>query len=629
MNKNIYVNFAITALIIVAIGFACMMISAIDRIVSRTEKVSEQLTDMKRELKELKRDIARHQITGVASQGKHSGNQTPSSVPAVGKIANLEFYNKNAQSGGRMIFAVSADTKNMNNMVNNDATVSTLWGYANESLAALNYKNLEEHQPELAESWEISADKMTYTVKLKKGVLWHDFKDPVTGKEWKNVEVTAHDFKFYVDVIKNTDTDCAPLRVYFKDLDKIEVVNDHEFKICWKKKYFKSVEITLGLSPLPRHLYHAYDGPFNGKKFNDDHQRNRLIVGCGPYRFVKWDKGQKLIMKRFEKYYGRNYGVMPALEHLVFEVINHPHTRFQALLSKKLDSLGLTPDQWVHKTATSEFGDKGFLGKYKYPKRAYYYLGYNQKNPLFKDKRVRQAFAHLIDRKRILKDVYYGLGRIITGPFFVDSVYYDKNVQPYEFSVKKASQLLKEAGWSDTDGDGILDKDGKNFEFSILQVSNSSIQQKMLPIIKEGMAKGGIVMKIQSVEWSVLLERLENRNFDACTLGWTAALSPDPYQLWHSSQADVKSSSNHIGFKNKKADKLIEEIRVTFDLKKRTELCHKFHRLLHDLQPYTFLFSPDNLRVLNKRYKNVRVFPLGVPERIMWVPDAQQQAIAE
>jgi peptide/nickel transport system substrate-binding protein len=162
------------------------------------------------------------------------------------------------------------------------------------------------------------------------------------------------------------------------------------------------------------------------------------------------------------------------------------------------------------------------------------------------------------------------------------------------------------------------------FEFTILQVANNPIQQKMLPIIKEDFAKAGINMKIQTLEWSVLLQRLTEKNFDVCVLGWTLPYESDPYQVWHSSQADKKHSSNHIGFKNKKADQLIEEIRRTFDVKKRIELCREFHRILHDEQPYTFLFAPYSLLAQSKRYKNVHKFPLGIPTEIMWTPKSEQ-----
>jgi peptide/nickel transport system substrate-binding protein len=127
-----------------------------------------------------------------------------------------------------------------------------------------------------------------------------------------------------------------------------------------------------------------------------------------------------------------------------------------------------------------EFGPDGFIKKFKYPSHSYSYIGYNLRNPLFQDRKVRLALTHLVNRDRILKDVYYGLARIITGPFFSESKSYDKSIASYPFSVETAAKLLADAGWKDVDGDGILEKDGKKFEFTILQVANHPIQKKML-----------------------------------------------------------------------------------------------------------------------------------------------------
>ncbi len=334
---------------------------------------------------------------------------------------------------------------------------------------------------------------------------------------------------------------------------------------------------------------------------------------------MKWEKGQRIILSKWDKYYGNKLGIEPPLSEMIFEVIKHPNTQLQALQSKDIDKMGFTQEQWVNKTDGKEFkGKNAFINKFKYTSKSYSYIGWNQKKDLFKDKKVRQALTHLVNREKILKDVYYNLGRIVTGNFFIDSVYNDKSIKPYEFNIEKAKQLLKNAGWEDTNGDMILDKNSKNFEFTILAVSNHPIHQKMLPIIKEDMAKVGIIMDVQKLEWPVYVQRLNEKKFDACTLGWGMGFESDPHQIWHSSHADKDSSSNHISFKNKKADELIDKIRVEFDLEKRTKLCHQFHQLLHEEQPYTFLFSSYSLVGVNKNLKNAKVFPVGLPSKIMY-----------
>ena len=553
---------------------------------------------------------------------------TPEKRNADVPMANAQFFDPDAVSGDRFITSIAADTKNMNYLINIDATLgNALMPRVMDSLGVRAYDDLNKFLPQMAESWSVSPDGLRIRVKLREGILWHDFTDPVTKKVWKDVPVTSEDFKFYVDVVKNPKVDAAPMRTYLSDLDSVRVINDREFEVIWKKRYFLSLDMTLSLSPLPRHLYHAYEGPFDPERFNNDNERNRILVGCGPYRFIKWDKGHRILMTRWEKYYGARYGTMPPVKELAFDVIQHPNTRLQALLSKDLDAAPLTPDQWIHRTNSREFGPDGFLRKFKTSQLVYNYLGFNLSNPLFRDAKTRVALSHLVDRDRIVKDIYYGLAVPVSGPFFPEGPAYDKSVKPYSYSPELAKKLLAEAGWRDEDGDGILERGGQKFKFTLMYPNANETYKRMLPIIKEAMAKAGVQMELLGLEWSVCVQRLEKKSFDMCALGWSGGLNPDPFQLWHSSQADIEGSSNHIRFKNAEADRLIESIRVTFDASERQKLYHRFHRLVHEEQPYIFLFAPADLNALNSRYRNVREFPLGIVDTILWTPKAQQLSL--
>ena len=540
--------------------------------------------------------------------------------------ANAQYYDRKAQSGGRIVEAIATDLGNLNPLTVNEATVSTFWGLANSSLAEYNYEKPGVYEPLLAQSWEESPDHRTFRIRLRPGVLWHDFKDPVTGKEWKNVPVTAHDFKFYIDAVKNPDVDAAPLRGYLSGIKEVRVINDLEFEVVWSEPYFLAKSVTLSLSPLPRHFYHAYEGPFDGKKFNDDNERNRMIVGCGPYRMVSWERGKQIVFRRFEKYFGRSLGIMPPIRARVFRVIQHPSTRLQALVSGDIDSNSLTPEQWINNTGSKAFTD-GTIKKFRYPSMSFSYIGLNQKNPLFSDRRVRVALSHLINRERLLKDVYHGLATPVSGTFFTGSQGYDKNIKPYPFDPAKAKALLKEAGWTDTDGDGILDKDGKPFKFTLIFPGVNPTYTRMTPILKEDFAAAGVQLEVLALEWSVVIQRMEGRNFDAVMAGWSTPLNSDPYQLWHSKNASTAGSSNFISFSNPEADKLIEELHNSFDDETRVAIYHKFHKLLHEEQPYLFLFSQDNLVAISGRYQNLRIFPLGLPKEILWTPRDKQKPV--
>ena len=177
------------------------------------------------------------------------------------------------------------------------------------------------------------------------------------------------------------------------------------------------------------------------------------------------------------------------------------------------------------------------------------------------------------------------------------------------------------------DHDGILEKDGKKLTFTVIFPGSATTYRKMLPIIKEDMAKAGVRMDLLGIEWSVLVKRVEEKSFEACALGWTGTLKPDPFQLWHSSQASIPSSSNHCSYVSKEADSLIEKIRLTFDGKERTRLYHKFHSLIYEDAPYIFLFAPRNLTVIHNRYQNVKVFRDFLATDLLWVQAPQQKKL--
>lgn len=612
-NKSFLTPVLLFLCLIVLTVIGLGVVTAIDRQRFQTEALTKAVSELSDRIDLLQsRGVAIGGGAGAAS-GERAGN--------------AEFFDPNADQGGRLILAITSDTGNMNSIINNDATVSDFWGLTFDALAVRHMKDIDRFVPQMAESWSLSDDKLTYHVKLRKGILWHDFTDPETGKRWENVEVTAEDFKFFVDVIKDETVNAAPLRSYFADLKEVRVLNDYEFEVVWERPYILSEEITLGLTPLPRHFYHAYEGPFDGAKFNDDHVRNRMIVGCGPYQFDSWEKGKRVVFKRFEKYYGRSLGIMPAIKTVVYDLIQHPNTRLQALKSQTLDADSLTTEQWVNNTDTPEFGEDGILRKMRLPSMSFTYIGLNLANPLFQDRNVRIALSHLVDRKRLMHDVYHDLVRPVSGPFFTDSSANDPGIEPYEYDVEKAKKMLAEAGWKDTDGDGVLDKDGKPFQFTVIYTNSSATDQKLLPILKEDFARAGVKLEILSLEWSVLLERIDKRQFDAVRLAWRMSISNDPYQIWHSDNLKVEASSNFISFANPEADRLIMEIRTCFDQEKRTQLYHEFHRLIHEEEPYLFLFTPYDLFVINRRYENVKEFPLGIYQNTFWVPKAKQMPV--
>jgi ABC-type transport system substrate-binding protein len=241
-------------------------------------------------------------------------------------------------------------------------------------------------------------------------------------------------------------------------------------------------------------------------------------------------------------------------------------------------------------------------------------MGFNQQRDLFKDKRVRWAISHAVPINDIIEKIYFDLASPITGPFLPGSTANDDRIKPVPFDLEKARKLLDEAGWKDTDQNGVRDNvvAGKKVEavFDLMIYAESPQYRQIAEIIRENCRKIGIEVQITPAQWALMLQKLRKKEFDATILGWALNWKGDPFQLWHGSQADLPESSNSIAYKNPEVDKLIEQLRVTMDEDQQTELFHKIHRLIYDDQPYTFLFMDQATVGYDARLENVHFYKI-------------------
>jgi peptide/nickel transport system substrate-binding protein len=214
----------------------------------------------------------------------------------------------------------------------------------------------------------------------------------------------------------------------------------------------------------------------------------------------------------------------------------------------------------------------------------------------------------------------YDIGSVAAGPFWPYSPQNDPSIKPWPFDRDAARRLLKEAGWEDRNGDGWLENaEGKRFEFEFSSAAGNQGTRDMVRVIGEEFRRMGIDMHIRPYEWSVFTLKLDNHDFDAIMLGWGGGgVEEDPYQIWDSGNI-ADRGSNFISFRNPEADRLIKTARMTLDPVKRNDLYHQFARLLHEVQPYTFMFDRESLRLVSKRVKGVRVHKLGLEWREWWM----------
>jgi peptide/nickel transport system substrate-binding protein len=519
---------------------------------------------------------------------KPGGTETGSDSDEYSKYSDTE-----PVEGDWLIYHLSAEPATLNPITATDAYESTVNSEnVYETLVKRDNETLDII-PLLADRWEISDDKLVYTFFIKKGIKWHD-----------GVPFSSHDVVFSYEKIMDPKVDAPALRSYYKDIKKVEALDDYTVRFTYARPYFLALEFCGGMNIVPKHIFEK--GDFN------TNPAGRHPIGTGPYRFLRWSTGKEIILSRNESYWGKK----PNIKRIVFKIITDPTVTLQVLKRGEIDFSGLTPIQWSRQTSSERF--KKHFEKLSYFRPNYSFIGWNMNTPFFSDRRVRTAMTHLVNRELILEKLLYNLGEIVTNPFYINGLQYDNSIKPYPYDPLKARLLLDEAGWIDHDGDGIRDKDGVRFDFEFLLSSGSVFGEQIATILKEELKKVGIKMSIRKLEWAVFIKQLDERKFDAVTLGWSMGVESDPYQIWHSSQAE--RGSNFVQFKNKEADRLIDQARTEFNPLKRIELYRRFSEIIHEEQPYTFLFCNKSTVALSKRFKAVKVHPLGLDPLEWFVP---------
>lgn len=470
-------------------------------------------------------------------------------------------------------------------------------------LESLTWLNLEtwEQDPFLAESYEVSPDGKTFKFVIRKEACFSD------GKP-----LTADDVIFSLKVIKDPKIDAASIRSYFGFVTSCEKIDDRTVVFHCDKPYFKSLEMIGGITIIPKHIYDYKDA----EEFNS---RNAVLVGSGPYKVEKWETGQQLVYTPNDRY----WGLRPTFDRQVFKFIKNPQAALQEFLGGKLDAFDADPEQYEKYANDSEFKKKFIAMKYPTPQSGYYFLGWNLTKPHFRDKETRKALAMLVDRNAIIDTLMKKMAIPTSGTFAPQSPQYDTSIAPLPYDPEGAKRILAQAGWR-MNNDGVLVRDGVRFEFELSYGTGRPLSEKTATYIKEQFKSAGIIMGLQPFEFSVLMQRVDERKFDALMMGWSANIESDPYQVFHSSQIANKGD-NAIGFANSEADRIIEQARVEMDRAKRMAHWQQFHRIVHEEQPYMFLYSRMERVFIDGRFKNTDLYKTGTNSDDWYVPASLQK----
>jgi len=500
--------------------------------------------------------------------------------------------------GGRLVQASIGEPSNLIPRLSSDSASSAVVDLLYVSL--LRYDRNLELQPYAAESYELLDGGRRIRFRLRKDIVWAD-----------GTPLTARDVEFSYRMMIDPKTPTAYAEDYLA-VKEFRLLDDYAFEVVYDDVFARSL-ITWAGEIVPRHIL-EHENLMETKYA-------RQPVGAGPYVLREWVPGRHLTLEANERYFeGRPY-----IDRVVLRIVPDMGTQFLELKAGNLDMMDLTPKQYLFQTGGAQW-ERDFV-KYTYLAFGYTYLGYNLKHPLFQDRRVRRALTHAIDKEEIVKIVLLGLGVPSKGPYKPGSWVYNEQVPDLPYDPARARALLAEAGWRDTDGDGVLDKDGRPFAFTILTNQGNDQRAKSAIIIQERLRDVGVKVEIRTVEWASFIKEFVNPGrFDAVLLGWNILVDPDLHTVWHSSQV-APQGLNHTFYANPEVDRLLEEGRATLDQAARKRIYGRIQELFIEDQPYCFLYVPYALPVLNARIRGVAPAPAGITYNFerWWIDPSRQR----
>lgn len=452
--------------------------------------------------------------------------------------------------------------------------------------------------PDLAEGWEVSDDGLEYTFHLREGIRWHD-----------GAPFTAQDVAFTIRTIQDATYGAVPhLTRFWKD---ITVLADDETTVRFLLPEPLAPFLdytTIGI--LPRHLLASVPAEaFSRAEFNAQ------PIGTGPFQV---EEVSALHITLVPNPYWP--GTRPHLQRLEFRFYPDPQSLLEAYKQGEILAISrVYPEQVPEASALPSLN--------LYPARlsgyvlVYLNLADEANLPFFRQREVRQALLHALDRQGLVDEVLNGQGIVAQGPILPDTWAYWDGAERYPYDPERAAELLDAAGWMDRDGDGVREQDGRRLEFRLM-TNDDPTRQRLAEAIAAQWRKVGVAAVPQSVSFARLVgEFLAPRRFDAVLAGLEFWGDPDPYPLWHSTQA-TGLGQNYGGWALREADEVMEAARMTLDVHERIRLYRRFQELFAQEVPALLLYYPVYTYGVDAKVHGVQVPPLNTPaDRFATVAD--------
>ncbi len=482
--------------------------------------------------------------------------------------------------GGTLLRRLDADVVSMNPILATTRYDRLVANYLFTPL--VNYDEELRIVPGVADSWTVSPDGREYTFKLNPDATFSD-----------GTPVRASDVIFTLRKIVDPASEALQIASGFEQADvaRSRAIDDHTVVIAFRESLASQLSQFNYLLVLPEHVYGR--GNFRND-FND------VATGSGAYRLVRRVAGKEIVLQRRGDYWG---AAKPWIDGVIFKVITNETTAWNAVQRGDIDETMLHSEIWMRERNNPALQRR--LDFRQFYGLSYNYIAWNERDPLFADKRVRRGLSMCLDVPSIIKNLYGGTARAVNGHFVPDQWAYNPQVEVVPYDPQAAKQIFTSLGWLDTNGDGIVEKDGKPFKFDLVITAGSAQALTIGQLFQSALKGIGIDAELAVLDGATAIQRILSGNYQAAYLSWDLDPDPDPFALFHSSQIPPRGQ-NLVYYASPEADRLMEQARHEFDLSKRADLYKQLQLVLAGDQPYTWVNQPSVKWAVNRRVHNVR-----------------------
>lgn len=501
--------------------------------------------------------------------------------------------NEDYARGDWFVDNLGAPPPKLNELTAHDVYSRVIYSRVMESLAEYDIGKVKV-VPLLAESWQTAEDGLSTTFKLRKNVTFSNG-EPLTADD------VVHTYRLTM----NENVTEGHTREYYRYIIDCEKIDDHTVTFRYGEVHYENFLRAAGIKIHSKRFLSNYTD-------SQIKEHLALLLGTGPYRLAdatKYTPGEPIVIVRNERY----WGVPGPWDRMVFNVIEKESTEQIAFQNGELDVYAPLPEQHYQMLNDPALVARTQHYVYEHVRTGYTYIGWNQKRKdrptWFADKRVRQAMTMLIDRERMVDEIWLGFASVASGPFHHLGPQHNPAIKPWPYDRDRAVALLKEAGFTLGANDRVIAPDGTPFDVELTYSAGSEFVHRIALSLKDNFARGGVNLKLDPVKWPVMLEKLNNKDFDAITLGWGAGgIEGDIEQMFHT--RTIKEGDNRNAYSNPQLDALIDQAHRTLDEDERMKIWRQCHAILHEDQPYTFMFRGKVRLWADQRLKNIQRIPV-------------------